>query len=173
MVSKTMMRFAKAIKKNDPDRARELTGKVLREKYESEAVEGLQALPGVGPDRAKKIQDFGYRSIESLAGASLEDLTKVPGLGEESAKEILDAARELQGPAKKIAGYRRALEGIVSALESGQEMALAGRIAGGSYSKERLLGIGEEMKLRASQEFRPYRERGYSEAWADVLEALT
>ncbi|MEA1905009.1 MAG: hypothetical protein U9M97_03915 [Candidatus Hadarchaeota archaeon] len=55
MVSKTMMRFAKAIKKNDSDRARELIGKVLREKYESEAVKGLRALPGVGLDRAKKI----------------------------------------------------------------------------------------------------------------------
>ncbi|MEA1905010.1 MAG: hypothetical protein U9M97_03920 [Candidatus Hadarchaeota archaeon] len=102
----------------------------------------------------------------------MEDLTKVPGLGEGSAKEILDAVRELQRPAKKIAGYRRALEGIVVALESGQEMALAGRIAGGSYSKGRLLEIGEEMRSRASQEFRPGRERGYSEAWADVLEAL-
>lgn len=173
MVSKTMMDFAKAIKKNDPDEAGRLIGKILRERYESEAVKGLQALPGVGPDRAKKIQSFGYRSIENLARASPEELIKIPGLGEESAREILDSARKLQGPAEKIAGYRQALEGVVSALESEQEIALASRIADGSCSKERLLEIREEMKFRASQEFRPHLERGYSEAWADILEVLT
>ncbi len=55
----------------------------------------LQALPGIAPEVAQRLLGAGFRSIEEVALASLEDLTSIEGIDEELAIRIYDAAEEL------------------------------------------------------------------------------
>ncbi len=56
----------------------------------------LQGLPGVGPDRAKKLlESFG--SIEAVLSASIEDLLGVPGVGKRTAEAIRWAVGDKPG----------------------------------------------------------------------------
>ncbi|WP_373506524.1 ERCC4 domain-containing protein [Thiocapsa sp.] len=63
----------------------------------------LQGLPGIGPERAKRlIEHFG--SIEAVMAADAEALASVPGIGDSIAKTIRWAAREI--PADYIPSAR-------------------------------------------------------------------
>ncbi len=150
----------------------EKSAKSILESAHEEVENMLLELPRVGQDKAEKIRQAGYCSMEALANSSLEDLEEIPKVGKESAKEILNAARKMWGQEERIEGYRRALEGIVRALNSDRVLTYPRKIAEDRYSEERLKEFKEEMKDRASQEFRPPGERGYCEAWADILAAL-
>lgn len=70
-------------------------------------------------------------------------------------------------------GYHRALGGMVSGLESGNDLTLARQIADGKYSREELEDLKKEMEEKSAQEFRPPDERGFNDAWSDVLQVLT
>jgi N utilization substance protein A len=54
----------------------------------------LSALPGIGPAIASRLLDAGFRTIEEVALASLEDLTSIDGIGETMAIKIHDVAEE-------------------------------------------------------------------------------
>ena len=58
----------------------------------AQASRELASLPGVGTAVASKLLDAGFRSIEELVLASLEDLTSIDGISEDVAIQIHDAA---------------------------------------------------------------------------------
>lgn len=70
-------------------------------------------------------------------------------------------------------GYRRALEGIIEALDSDNDLTLPRQIAQGKFSLEKLEKLRGEMEDKSSQEFRPEDEQGYNSAWSDVLQVIT
>jgi DNA excision repair protein ERCC-4 len=53
----------------------------------------LQGLPGVGPERAKRLIDH-FGSVEGVIGASADDLAAVPGIGKGVAGGIRWAVEE-------------------------------------------------------------------------------
>jgi len=55
----------------------------------------LAALPGFGPTVASRLLENGFRTIEEVALASLDDLTAIDGIGETLAIEIHDVAEEI------------------------------------------------------------------------------
>ncbi len=57
----------------------------------------IEELPGIGARRAKLLRDGGYPTIESLDGASIEDLTEIKGIGKKIAEWIVSAAKEYGG----------------------------------------------------------------------------
>jgi N utilization substance protein A len=58
----------------------------------AEASREMASLPGIGPAVASRLLDAGFRSIEELTLASLEDLTSIDGISEDEAIAIHDAA---------------------------------------------------------------------------------
>lgn len=52
----------------------------------------LSSLEGIGPALASRLLDAGFRSVEEVALASLEDLTSIEGISEDEAIAIHDAA---------------------------------------------------------------------------------
>jgi DNA repair protein RadA len=54
----------------------------------------LEDLPGVGAATADKLRDAGYKTIESIAVATVVDLKEAGGFGESTAKRIINEARE-------------------------------------------------------------------------------
>ncbi len=60
----------------------------LKEGYKS-----LLDLPGVGAKRASDLYQEGFRSVEDLACAAVEDLITVQGLGNERAKKLIEDAK--------------------------------------------------------------------------------
>lgn len=56
----------------------------------------LATLEGIGRVRARQLYNFGYRSLEDLAKASIGELTQVPTIGLEIAKLILRQLRKLR-----------------------------------------------------------------------------
>ncbi len=52
----------------------------------------LSSLQGIGPALASRLLDAGFRSVEEVALASLEDLTSIEGISEDEAIAIHDAA---------------------------------------------------------------------------------
>ncbi len=121
---------------------------------------------------AKEIQEYGYYSIKNIAEASLENLIKIPSLREGRAEEISKFARKFREESGKNIGYRQALKGVLAAIDSDHELTLVQKISDGTYSRKKLKEVKVEMKKRADQEFRPKEERGFSQAWADILENL-
>jgi N utilization substance protein A len=56
------------------------------------ATQELNSLPGLAPDVATLLLDAGFRTIEEVSLASLEDLTGIEGIDEDTAIAIHDAA---------------------------------------------------------------------------------
>ncbi|MGC8817098.1 MAG: DNA repair and recombination protein RadA [Candidatus Hadarchaeum sp.] len=54
----------------------------------------IENLPGVGEATAEKLREAGYRTIESIAAATVAELREAAELGEAQAKKIIAAARE-------------------------------------------------------------------------------
>jgi DNA repair protein RadA len=55
----------------------------------------IESLPGVGEATAEKLREAGYRTIESIAVASVAELHEAAEIGEAQAKKIIAAAREI------------------------------------------------------------------------------
>ena len=55
----------------------------------------LQGLPGVGPERAKRLLDE-FGSVESVLAANIDDLTTVDGIGLTTAEAIRWVVSERQ-----------------------------------------------------------------------------
>ncbi len=54
----------------------------------------LEELPGVGEKPLALLKKLGYKSLEDLAGAKIEEITKVKGIGKAKAEKIKEAARK-------------------------------------------------------------------------------
>jgi len=57
----------------------------------------IEELAGIGKRRAKLLRDGGYPTIESLYGATIDDLTRINGIGNKTANWILSAVKEYKG----------------------------------------------------------------------------
>ncbi len=55
----------------------------------------LASLPGIPPEIADRLLDAGFRAVEEVALASLDDLTSIDGIDEDMAIEVHDAAETL------------------------------------------------------------------------------
>jgi N utilization substance protein A len=60
----------------------------------AQASRELSSLPGIGQSTVARLLDAGFRSIEELCLASLEDLMSIDGISEDEAIEIHDAAEQ-------------------------------------------------------------------------------
>ena len=55
----------------------------------------ISVLPGVGKKTLEALKKSGFKEVENIAKAKIEDLVKIKGLGKKTAEKILDAAKEL------------------------------------------------------------------------------
>jgi N utilization substance protein A len=95
----------------------------------------LSALPGIGPTIAARLLDSGFRTIEEVEAASLEDLTSIDGIAEQMAIKLHDAAEEVleqyeqgEGPLAEIVAEEQARAEEAARLaeeEAAREAALA------------------------------------------------
>lgn len=89
------------------------------------------------------------------------------------AKEQLDSALiDLDPSDEFVKGYKLALQGMISALEGGDELSVARRLVEGRLEGEEIKKLLKQFRSRASARFRPKRERGFSRAWVEVLELI-
>lgn len=70
-------------------------------------------------------------------------------------------------------GYLSALQGMVSALESGGELSVIKQLVNGGFSPERVEKLIKEAKGRLSMKFKPKDEQGFDTAWVDVLHEIS
>ena len=56
------------------------------------AYQTLEEIPGIGPATVSKLKEIGFKTIESLSTATVDELVSA-GLGEEIAKKVIEAAR--------------------------------------------------------------------------------
>lgn len=66
-------------------------------------------------------------------------------------------------------GYKKALTGIVSAVENKEMNSLFFKMISGLLTKKRLEEQRRESRRIAEEAFRPAFERGYEKAWYDIL----
>jgi DNA repair protein RadA len=60
----------------------------FKAKYQS-----IEDLPGVGPATASKLREIGFRTVETIATATIKELV-VAGIGESTAEKVVSAARK-------------------------------------------------------------------------------
>ena len=95
-------------------------------------IKKVSDLPGIGDAAAKKLEDAGFKTIESMAVASVMELKEVAGIGEGTAEKAIKAARDT-------------LEmGFESADVLAEKRKLVGRITTGSKELDSLIGGGIE-----------------------------
>jgi len=63
-------------------------------KSKVEIIADLSNLEGVGAKTAMLLQDHGFKSINKIAEASVEDLSQVPGIGKATAEKIIKNAED-------------------------------------------------------------------------------
>jgi len=71
--------------------------KRLREEtalFESDIIDDLMELPGVGEKTAQVLRDAGYISPRKIANATAEEIACLPGIGEKTAEKLIQAAVE-------------------------------------------------------------------------------
>jgi N utilization substance protein A len=89
----------------------------------SAATQALSNLPDIEPEVASALLEAGFRTVEEVSLASMEDLTGIDGIDEETAIAIHDAAEEaleqlaLQAAAEEAA----AAEAAEAAAEEGDD----------------------------------------------------
>ncbi len=76
------------------------------------ATQELASLPGIAPAVSTLLLDAGFRTIEEVSLASLEDLTSIDGIDEDTAIDIHDGAEQALELAAAVAAAR---------LEAGEE----------------------------------------------------
>ncbi len=102
----------------------------------AQASRELSSLPGIGAPIASRLLDAGFRSVEEVALASMEDLTGIEGIGEKTAILIHDAAEvalEALLAAEAEAEAEAAAEAEAMAAEA---ESAAGEAEGGEASAE-------------------------------------
>jgi len=71
--------------------------KRLREEtvlFESDIIDELMELPGVGEKTAQILRESGHLSTRKIANASVDEIASLPGIGKKTAERIVEAAAE-------------------------------------------------------------------------------
>ena len=88
-----------------------------------------------------------------------------------SARELLnDIEKKLDLKDEFWLGYHLALRGMLSAIESGDELAVISKMLSGKISGESAQKLMQQIQERVSQPFRPKDELGFNAAWAEALQ---
>ncbi len=66
-----------------------------KKKAKEESCLSISDLPGVGPKVEGILDEAGFKTIEEIAKAKLEDLTGIKGVGKKTAEKILESAKDL------------------------------------------------------------------------------
>jgi N utilization substance protein A len=77
--------------KSEAEKKAEVEAEMERMEY---AIAELNSLPGVPPEVSQHLLDAGFRTLEEVSMASMEDLTSIHGIEEETALAVHDAAEE-------------------------------------------------------------------------------
>ena len=92
-------------------------------------------------------------------------------------KDVKKARESLEDMENKLnlkdefwCGYHLALCGMISAIESGDELSLILKMLGRTIPGESLQKLTQQIQERVSQLFRPEDEIGFSTAWVDALQ---
>ena len=92
-------------------------------------------------------------------------------------KDVKKARESLEDMENKLnlkdefwCGYHLALCGMISAIESGDELSLILKMLGRTIPGESLQKLTQQIQERVSQPFRPEDEIGFSTAWVDALQ---
>jgi DNA repair protein RadA len=80
------------------DKAEESSAEEAQEKVEATVekqrkYEFIEDIPGVGPATAEKLKEMGFHTVESLATATIRELTQA-GVGEKQAAKVIAEARD-------------------------------------------------------------------------------
>jgi hypothetical protein len=87
------------------------------------------------------------------------------------ARELLnDIEKKLDLKDEFWLGYHLALRGMVSAIESGDELAVISKMLNGKISEEGVQKMMQQIQERVSQPFRPKDELGFNTAWMEALQ---
>jgi N utilization substance protein A len=62
--------------------------------FESDILDELMELPGVGEKTAQVLREAGYVGIRKIANASVDDIASLPGIGKKTAERMIEAASE-------------------------------------------------------------------------------
>ncbi|MFX0061985.1 MAG: DNA repair and recombination protein RadA [Candidatus Hermodarchaeota archaeon] len=92
----------------------------------------IQDLPGVGPSTAAKLEEAGYRSLEAIAAAPVDEIAGTAGIGTKTAKKMIEAAMD---------ALEYTFESAADILEKRKQIH---RISTGSQSLDELFGSGIE-----------------------------
>jgi len=79
---------AEETEEDSEDKKEEVAVEKPRKKYEL-----IEDIPGVGPATAEKLTEMGYQTVESLATATIKELTEA-GVGEKQAAKVIAEARD-------------------------------------------------------------------------------
>jgi len=55
----------------------------------------VTSLRGVGRVRARTLYNFGYRTLEDVARATVREIASLPGFGEKLAESVIEQARQM------------------------------------------------------------------------------
>lgn len=90
------------------------------------SIESIDELPGIGPATAKKLQENGFGTLESLATVSIGQLVAAGSLGEKTAAKIIQSARDALNygfiPADQVLETRRNMLRITTGSNSLDEI---------------------------------------------------
>jgi N utilization substance protein A len=62
--------------------------------FESDIIDELMELPGVGEKTAQVLREAGYVNARKISNASVEDIASLPGIGRKTAERLIEAAAE-------------------------------------------------------------------------------
>lgn len=108
------------------------TKKETKEKEPEKKITSIQDLPGVGPSTAAKLEEAGYRSLEAIAAAPVDQIAGTAGIGEKTARKMIEAAMD---------ALEYSFESAADVLEKRKSIK---RIKTGSNSLDELFGSGIE-----------------------------
>jgi len=87
------------VKKEKPAAAeKEKTEKPVKEKpveAKKTDIKRLKEIPGIGPSSIKKLEAAGFKSLEEIYEADIDELSSIEGIGEKTAENIIKEIRKL------------------------------------------------------------------------------
>ncbi|MFA5275795.1 MAG: transcription termination factor NusA [Candidatus Omnitrophota bacterium] len=70
--------------------------KAREKKKKKKAEAALPELPGIGEKTLESLKEAGYKNVDDILNATVEDLTKIKGIGEKKAEKIIAEAKKLK-----------------------------------------------------------------------------
>ena len=93
----------------------------------------------------------------------------IEALKKGDARKASELAAALPAVTDYDRGYKKALTGIIAAVENREVNSLFLRVISGSITKKGMEEHRRESRKIAAEAFRPSEERGYEKAWYDIL----